>query len=85
MVTFGIGFVIVIIRSHTANGKQCRKTFVLLDCEKGDKYRKDKHEMNVGVTSTRKCDCPFKLWRKLISNGQGWMLKIIWARHNHVH
>ena len=34
-VGYGLGFVIVIIRSDIANCKQGRKTYVLLGCERG--------------------------------------------------
>jgi len=34
-VGYGLGFVIVFIRYGIANGKQGKKTYVLLDCEKG--------------------------------------------------
>jgi len=35
MIVFGLGFVIVILRSNKE-----RKTFVLLGCERSEKYRK---------------------------------------------
>lgn len=37
------------------------KILVLLGCENDDKYRKYKHYLEVTITSTRMCDCPFKL------------------------
>lgn len=49
----------------------------------GGKYRKYKHDLKVNVTSTHKCDCPFKLQGKHVSNGEGWILKVIYASHNH--
>ncbi|XP_068474376.1 uncharacterized protein [Phaseolus vulgaris] len=60
-VAYRLGFVIVIIRSDIANGKQGRKTYVLLGCERGGSYRKYKDGLEVTVTGTRKCQCPFKL------------------------
>jgi len=33
-----------------------------------------KHDLGVNVTSSRKCDCPFKLQDKPIYNGEGWVL-----------
>jgi len=39
-VGYGLDFTIVIIRSDIANGKQGRKTYVLLGCERGGSYRK---------------------------------------------
>jgi len=35
------------------------------------------------ITGTRKCDYPFRLWGKPISNGEGWVLKVICGLHNH--
>jgi len=39
--------------------------------------------MDVSVTCSRKCGCPFKLRGKPISNGDGWVLKVICNLHNH--
>jgi len=52
-VGYGLGFVIIIIRSDIANEKQGRKTYVLLGF-KGD-------GLEVSVTGTQKCQCPFEL------------------------
>jgi len=54
-VAFGLDFVIMIVRFDTPNGRQGRKNFVLLGCEKGDNYRKYKLDMDMSVTGTRKC------------------------------
>ena len=39
--------------------------------------------MEVSVTGTQKCQCPFKLRGKPIGKGQGWVLKLICGTHNH--
>jgi len=39
--------------------------------------------LEVTITGTRKCDCPFRLQGKPISNGEGWVLKVICGLHNH--
>ena len=39
--------------------------------------------MEVSITEIRKCDCPFRLRGKPISNGKGWVLKVICGLHNH--
>jgi len=75
--------VIVIRRSGKANRQPERKTFVLLGCEGSGKYMKYKQVADVSVTSSRKCDCPFKLRGKPISTGDGWMLKVICGLYNH--
>ena len=56
---------------------------VLLGFERGGSYRKYKDGLEVSVTGTRKCQCPFKLWGKPVGKGQGWVLKIICGTHNH--
>jgi len=38
-VAFRLGFVVVILISDKATGQQGRKTFVLLGCERSDKYK----------------------------------------------
>jgi len=81
-ITFDLGFVVLTIRSEKANGQLDRKTYVLLGYEMGDKYRKDKYDVQPSVSSTRKCDCPFKLRGKPICNEDGWMLKVICRYHD---
>jgi len=54
----------------------------LLGCERGGKYRKYKFDAQPSVFGTRS-DCPFKLRGKPISNGDGWMLKVICGYHNY--
>ena len=82
-VAFRLGFVVVILRSDKATGQQGRKTFVLLGCERSGKYRKYMNDLEISITATRKCDCPFRLRGKPISNGEGWVLKVICGLHNH--
>jgi len=82
-VAFRLGFVVVILRSDKATGQQGRKTFVLLGCERSGKYRKYRNDLEVSITEIRKCDCPFRLRGKPISNGKGWVLKVICGLHNH--
>jgi len=60
-VAFRLGFEVVIVINDIANGRQGRKTFVLLDCEKSGKCRKYWLDVDISVTGTRKCNCLFKL------------------------
>jgi len=55
----------------------------LLGCERSGKYRKYKTYLEVSITDTRKCDCPFKLRGKPIKGEEGWVLKVIYGLHNH--
>ncbi|XP_017434582.1 uncharacterized protein LOC108341406 [Vigna angularis] len=77
-----LGFVVVIIRSDKATGQPGRKTFVLLGCERGGKYRKYKPDQP-SAYGTRKCECPFQLRGKASRNGDGWVLQVICGYHNH--
>jgi len=81
-ITFVLGFV-VIIRSNKANGQLGRKTYVLLGCEMGGKYRKYKFDVQPSVFDKRICECPFKLRGKPISNGDSWVLKVMCGYHYH--
>jgi len=56
---------------------------VLLSCKQGGKYTKYKHDLDVTIIGTRKYDCPSKLRGKHVSNGKGWVLKVICGTHNH--
>ena len=56
---------------------------MLLGCERSGKYRKYKTDLEVSITSTRKCDCPFRLCGKPIKCGEGWVFKVICGLHNH--
>jgi len=74
-VSYDLGFVFAIVRSDKYDGQPRRKTYVLLICERGGKYRKYKSDVELSIYGTRKCDCPFKLRGKLISNDEGWVLR----------
>jgi len=63
-VTFGLSFVVVILRSNKAIGQQDKKAFVLLGYERSEKYKKYKVDLKVTITRTRKYDCPFRLQGK---------------------
>jgi len=39
-------------------------------------------QLEVTITGTRKCDCPFRLRGKPMNNGEGWVLKVICGLHN---
>jgi len=47
MIGYSFGFVIVILRSDTANAQRGRKIYVLLSCERGGKYRRYKKDWDV--------------------------------------
>ncbi|XP_014492026.1 uncharacterized protein LOC106754521 [Vigna radiata var. radiata] len=81
-IAYNLGFVVVTIRSDKAIGQPERKTFVLLGCERGGKFRKYKSDQP-STYGTRKCECPFQLRGKPSSNGDGWVLQVICGYHNH--
>lgn len=60
---------VVIIRSYKTNDQSGRKTYVLLECEKGWKVQKVQIWWS-SISGRRKYDCPFKLIGKPISNGE---------------
>lgn len=66
-VAFDLSFLIVIIRFDKANGEPKRKIYVLIECERAEKYKK--YEFGV-QPSIKKCNCPFKLRARSISNGE---------------
>ena len=70
-VAFRLGFIVVILRSDKTTGAQGRKIYVLLGCERSGKYRKYETDLEVSITDTRKCDCPFRLRDKPIN----WLTK----------
>lgn len=69
-IVFNLGFVMLIIRLDKATGEPGRKTFVLLGCERGGKYKKYKLDVQPSIYGTRKYECPFKLRGKPYSNGE---------------
>jgi len=79
MIGNSFGFVIVILRSDTANGQRERKTCVLLGCERGGKYRQYKKDLDVTKSEIRKCDCPFKLRGKPVNDGESCILKLLYG------
>ena len=82
-VAYNLGFVVIILRSDKYNGQPGRKTHVLLGCERGGKYRKYKCDAEPSLSGTRKCDCPFRLRGRPISQGEGWVLNVKCGYHNH--
>jgi len=72
-VAFHFDFVIVILRLDTSIGQQGRKTFVLLGCETGGKYKRYKKNLQVTESRTRKCGCPFRLRGYLVKSGERWI------------
>ncbi|KAH1247291.1 hypothetical protein GmHk_06G017229 [Glycine max] len=76
-------FVAVIIRSDTNTSSRGRTSFVLIGCDRSGEYRCRKKEFIRRDTGTRKCGCPFKLHRKPVVGGEGWMVKLIYGVHNH--
>ncbi|XP_017416844.1 uncharacterized protein LOC108327672 [Vigna angularis] len=80
---YDLRFVVVILRSDIATGVRGRKTFVILRCERGGKYRKYKVDVVPNVYDTRKCECPFRLKGKSCSDGDKWVLKVMCGHHNH--
>ncbi|KAH1247191.1 hypothetical protein GmHk_06G017138 [Glycine max] len=82
-VAYDIGFVVVIMRSNTDTGIRGRISFVLIDCERSEKYKARKKDLLRTVIDGRKCRCLFKLREKLVVGGEGWMVKLICGSHNH--
>ena len=78
-----IGFVAVIMRSDTNIGVRGRASFLLIACERSGEYRPKKNDLVRTCTSSRKCECPFKLRAKAILGGEGWMVKLICGTHNY--
>ncbi|XP_027912854.1 uncharacterized protein LOC114172722 isoform X2 [Vigna unguiculata] len=80
------GFVLTILRSETCtrtNKKNNKgKTYVIMGCERSGKYRPYKNTLSK-VTSTKKCECPFKLRAKALKKNEKWVVKVMCGRHNH--
>src|SRR3954467_14475889 len=74
------GFAIVILRSD--NGNSRRKTFVVLNCERGGSYVQSNRVLKHEDTRSRKCGCPFKL-RATRRVDDLWRLTVICGIHNH--
>ena len=56
---------------------------MLLGCERSDKYKKYRDDLEVTITYTRKCECPFRLRDKPVGNGECCVLMVICGLHNH--
>ncbi|KAH1233267.1 Protein FAR1-RELATED SEQUENCE 5 [Glycine max] len=77
------GFFVVIMRSDTDTGSRGRSSFVLIGCERSGMYKCRNKEFVRRDTGSRKCGCPFRLRRKPVHGGEGWMMKLICGIHNH--
>ena len=82
-ITYEIEFVAVIMRSDTNTDIRERTSFVLIDCEKSGQYRSRKQDFVKRDIGSRKYRCPFKLRRKPVVGGQGWIVKLMCGSHNH--
>ncbi|XP_058721691.1 protein FAR1-RELATED SEQUENCE 5-like [Vicia villosa] len=73
-------FGIVTLRSN--NGNSRRKTFVVLNCERGGRYVPTNWVLKHEDTGSRKCGCSFKL-RMTRRIDDLWRLSVICGIHNH--
>ncbi|KAL5165409.1 hypothetical protein HKD37_18G050537 [Glycine soja] len=66
-----IGFMVVIMKLDIDTGKRRRTSYVLIGCERSEKYKTYKKDLVRIITSNRKCRCPFKLQAKPMLEGEG--------------
>jgi len=82
-VAYEISFVTVIMSSDTNTGMRGKTSFVLIGCEMSGQYRARKKDLVRTNIGSRKHGCPFKLCKKPVVGGQGWMVKLMCGSHNH--
>jgi len=70
-VVYDIGFVMMIMRLDTNNENKGRTSYVLICCERSEKYRTYKKDLVRTVTDNRKYGCYFKLRAKPVVGGEG--------------
>ena len=75
--------VILITRSDTNTRKKGRSDKLILGCERGGKFNSASSSGSSKASGPHKCDCPFKLRRRSLSTGEGWILKVICGTQNH--
>ncbi|XP_058774208.1 uncharacterized protein LOC131648473 [Vicia villosa] len=75
-----IGFSVVIGRSD--NGTSRRNAFVTIVCERSGKYHLPLKKYKRDDTSTRKCECTFRIRCYKLSNLK-WRCSVICGLHNH--
>ena len=71
------------MRSDTNTSMRGRTSFVLIGCERSGQYRSRNKDFVRRDTGSRKYGCPFKLCKKPVVGGQGWMVKLMCGSHNH--
>ncbi|XP_050919598.1 uncharacterized protein LOC127137155 [Lathyrus oleraceus] len=71
------GIIVVDIRSNTANGMRWRKDKLIMDCERGENYKK---KNVIAGSYTIKVKCPFML--RSVSSGSGWKVTVRCEFHN---
>ena len=71
------------MRSDTNTRKRGRTSFVLIGCERSEKYKAYKKGLVRTMADSKKCGCPFKLQAKPILGGERWMVTLICETHNH--
>jgi len=60
----------MIMRLDTNNGIRGRTSFVLIGCERSDKYMAKRKDLVRTCTCSRKCGCSFKLHAKPVVEGE---------------
>ena len=66
------------MRPDTSIGKRERISFILISCERSEKYRAYKKNLVQTVNGSMK-----KSMVKLVLGGEGWMMNLICETHNH--
>ncbi|XP_050920515.1 uncharacterized protein LOC127138165 [Lathyrus oleraceus] len=77
---FKLEFGVVIGRSD--NGSDRRGTFATMTCEISGKHRPPLRNFKRDDTSSRKCECPFKLCGYMLAN-QKWRFNVMCGLHSH--
>ncbi|XP_050918559.1 uncharacterized protein LOC127135989 [Lathyrus oleraceus] len=80
MGTSKLGLRVVIRRSN--NGSNIRCAFVTMTCERSRKYRTPFRNFKRDDTSSRKCECHFKVRGYKLAN-KNWRFNVICGLHNH--
>src|ERR1044072_6245189 len=77
----GLGYVLVITRSDS--GGVSRKVFLTLGCESSGNFRPKKQGLRRVGTTSRKCNCIFKLRGRPKKEDETWKLTVLNGMHNH--
>src|ERR1044072_183898 len=77
------GLILVVVTTRSDTGGSSRKIFMTLGCECSGTFRPKKPGLKRNDTTSRNCQCPFKLRGRSKKNDETWKLTLLCGLYNY--